>query len=157
MVSWPPSLRRLTALPALPFLALEYLFEFRTKPTGGGFMRNTLRTLLFVLLPVCAWAQTAPWSTTLRGSWVETGSAQGSVIVAGKSNPSEIVVGGAENSIVRQAAQFLAADLEKISGAKVPIVQTPTTGRSAIRMVTLGNDQIPAAVNTRGMQGQWES
>ena len=72
---------------------------------------------LFALASSLASAQTAPWTIPLRGSWVQTGSpAQGDVILAGKDGASEVVVSDDENSAVHQAAEFLAGDIEKISG-----------------------------------------
>ncbi len=103
-------------------------------------------------------AQTAPWSAPLRGSWVETGApAQGDLVLAGRDDVCEIVVGDSENSAVRQAAEFLAGDIEKISGHKPAVVKTLEGNRTSIRLVTLGQARIPAAVNAAGIQGQWES
>jgi hypothetical protein len=123
-----------------------------------------IRTIPCLLLTLCALgsnrasAQTAPWTTSLRGSWVRTGpAAQGDVTLAAKDSVSEIVVGDDENSAVRQAAEFLAGDIEKISGYKPPVVKTPSGNRASIRLVTLGHGTVPAAINAGAMQGQWES
>jgi hypothetical protein len=116
------------------------------------------RVLIFVALSTAALAQTAPWTSMLRGSWVQAGApATGDIILAGKGVANEIVAADNENSAVHQAAEFLAGDIEKISGAKPPIVKTPTADRVSIRLVTLGNGQIPAEVNAAAMQGQWEA
>src|ERR1019366_9416965 len=113
---------------------------------------------LFVLFSSLASAQTAPWTIPLRGSWVETGSpAQGDVILAGKDGASEVVVSDDENSAVHQAAEFLAGDIEKISGYRPPIVKTPSEDRVGIRLVTLGHGEPPAAIDAGAMRGQWES
>jgi len=114
----------------------------------------------YFLLVGCALAaaQTGPWTTTLRGSWVQTGAASsGDVILASKDGTAQIVVGDFENSVVRQAAEFLASDIEKISGYRPEIGASPAAGRTTIRLVTLGNGQLPAAVNAGQLQGQWES
>jgi hypothetical protein len=117
-----------------------------------------MRILAFFLTALSASAQTAPWTGTLRGSWVQTGSAAaGDVMLASRDGAAEIVVGDDENSAVHQAAEFLAGDIEKISGYKPAIVKSASGDRAAIRMVTLGHGQVPAAVDTSGMQGQWES
>jgi len=103
-------------------------------------------------------AQTAPWTSPLRGSWVQTGPpAQGDVILAGKDHASEVVVSDDENSAVHQAAEFLAGDIEKISGYRPPVVKTPSGDRVGIRLVTLGHGEAPAAIDAGAMQGQWES
>jgi hypothetical protein len=108
-------------------------------------------------------AQSAPWTTTVRGSWVQTGPAgQGDVTLAAKDSVSQIVVGDDENAAVHQAAEFLAGDIEKISGQRPAIVKTASGDKVNIRLVTLGHGQAPAAINAGATQGhltqdQWES
>ena len=110
-----------------------------------------------LLLAAPAWAQTAPWTSVLRGSWVETGrAASGSVTLASVSATASIVVAGSENSAVHQAAEFLAGDIAKISGHRPQIVNTVPAGPPAIHLVTLGG-AVPPAVNGASLQGQWES
>ncbi len=119
--------------------------------------RNSV--LAFLLLGICglASAQTAPWTGPLRGSWVQTGPvAAGDVTLAGRGVASRIVVADDENTAVRQAAEFLAGDIEKISGYRPAVAKTPGDGVN-IRLVTLGHGQLPAAIDARAMQGQWES
>jgi hypothetical protein len=73
--------------------------------------------LVCVLLPIRTSAQNRPWTTRIRGSWVQTGPAtQGDLILAGRDSTAEIVVGRNENPAVKQAAEFLGGDIEKISG-----------------------------------------
>ena len=113
---------------------------------------------LAALMCGAAAAQVAPWTIPLRGSWVQTGAAApGDVTLAASSGTAPIVVADDENSIVHQAAEFLAGDIEKISGRRPGIVKTAADGVVTIRLVTLGNGQIPAAIDTRSLQGQWES
>ncbi len=111
-----------------------------------------------LLLVFSASAQSALWTEILRGSWVQTGpNRPGDVTLATKDTGCQIVVGDDENPAVHQAAQFLAGDIEKISGYKPPVVNMPSADRVQIRLVTLGHAQLPEAVNTAGMQWQWES
>ncbi len=113
---------------------------------------------LVALLPSRAASQAAPWTVPVRGSWVQTGPATAAdVVLAGGGSGAEIVVARDENFAVRQAAAFLAGDIERISGFRPPVVQAPSGDRISIRLVTLGIGQVPAAVDTRGMQGQWEA
>jgi hypothetical protein len=79
------------------------------------------------------------------------------VILAGRDGASEVVVSDDENAAVHQAAEFLAGDIEKISGYKPLVVKTPSGDRVSIRLVTLGHGEAPAAINAGAMQGQWES
>ena len=113
---------------------------------------------LVTLAAAGARAQDVPWSGPLRGTWVQTGpAAAGDVVLASAGGGAEIVVGKDEPLNVRQAAIFLAGDIEKISGFKPAIVDTPSTGATSIRLVTLGTAALPRDVDTRGMQGQWEA
>ena len=123
-----------------------------------------IRTIPYFLLALgalassMASAQTSPWTAPLRGSWVQTGPpAQGDVILAGKDHAGEIVVSDQENSAVHQAAEFLAGDIERISGYKPPVVKSPGADRVTIRLVTMGHGEVPAAIDAAALQGQWES
>src|ERR1700730_9782596 len=108
----------------------------------------------------CALAssQTVPWTTPLRGSWVQTGPpAPGDVVLAGRDRVSEVVVGDDENSAVHQAAEFLAGDIQRISGYRPAVVKTPSADRIGIRLVTLGHGEVPSSIDAMAMKGQWES
>jgi hypothetical protein len=115
---------------------------------------------LFLFALVCApvFAQSDPWTTPRRGSWVQTGpGAQGDVTLANRDSVGEIVVGSNEASSVRQAAEFLAGDIEKITGRRPPILDSPSGNRVSIRLVTVGNARLPATIDAQAMDGQWES
>jgi hypothetical protein len=110
------------------------------------------------LVALSAFAQNAPWTSTVRGSWVQTGSAAGDdVTIAARDGVGQIVVGDDENLAVHQAAGFLAGDIEKISGYKPALVKTGSDDKVNIRLVTLGHGPVPAAVNATALAGQWES
>jgi Glycosyl hydrolase family 115 len=97
------------------------------------------------------------WDAPVRGSWVQHESPQkGDVVLVKGSKTCEIVVADNENSAVKQAAAFLAGDIEAISGHRPSIVTRPTRGRVSIRLVTLGLGKVPGSVNSK-MQGQWEA
>ena len=117
-----------------------------------------LRWIPGFLWAFSAFAQNAPWTGTVRGSWVENGAAAaGDVILAAKENVSQIVVVDDENSAVHQAAEFLAGDIEKISGYRPVVSNTAARGTVNIHLVTSGHAAVPAAVNAASLQGQWES
>ncbi len=119
---------------------------------------SVLSSSFLVLAATIAPAQNSPWSAPIRGTWVQTGpAAAGDVVLAGGGSGVQIVVGKDEQLNVRQAAIFLAGDIERISGFKPAIVETPSTGGASIRLVTLGMGTLPKDVDTRGMQGQWEA
>src|SRR5579859_6991730 len=87
-----------------------------------------LLALFVCALPRPALAQASstqsPWDARVRGSWVQTGpAAKGDVVLAARGSGCEIVVGGNENSAVQRAAEFLAGDIEKISGYRPALVQ----------------------------------
>ena len=118
----------------------------------------SLRSVLPFFLALGAFAQNAPWTSTVRGSWVQTGApAPGDVTLAAPGGTAQIVVGSDENVAVHQAAAFLAGDIEKISGHKSAVVSAAAGGAASIRLITLGHGQIPAAVRAASLQGQWES
>lgn len=118
-----------------------------------------MRTIsLFFLVAFSAVAQNVPWTGTVRGSWVQTGAAAaGDVTLVAKKSVAQIVVAADENTAVHQAADFLAGDIEKISGHKPAIVRTASPDKVNIRLVTLGHGQVPAAISAASLQGQWES
>ena len=80
-----------------------------------------LATLGTLLLPFNAAAQ--EWSGPVRGSWVRP---DGQVQAATSRSPPTAAAAKSssrdEHSAVAQAAAFLAADIERISGYKPPIV-----------------------------------
>jgi hypothetical protein len=107
-------------------------------------------------LPLCA--QTGPWTSILRGSWVQSGApATGDITLANNAAVCQIVVGDDEGSNVRQAAEFLAGDIEKINGRKPRVVSQADGGGVTIRLVTAGHSGIPAEVSAGAIAGQWES
>jgi len=116
------------------------------------------RVCMIVCLLTPAAAQNAPWTAPIRGSWVQTGPAgQDDVTLASKDSVGQIVVADDENAAVHQAAEFLAGDIEKISGQRPAIVKTAGGGKVNIRLMTIGHGQAPAAIDASAMQGQWES
>ena len=122
-----------------------------------------MKMLAFVaasVLLISSAANAQEWSGPVRGSWVRTdGRAQaGDVTLAGGGAGCEIVVAASEHTAVKQAAAFLASDIERISGYKPPIVTQPSGSRAAIRLATLGLARdVPAAVARQRLQGQWEA
>jgi hypothetical protein len=120
---------------------------------------SLIRSLLMALGALAAAsAQTAPWTAHLRGSWVATGSpAAGDVTIAAPDRTAEIVVAAGEAPNVRQAADFLAGDIQKISGHYPVIAAAPSAGRVHIRLVTLGNGEVSEAVHAQSLAGKWES
>ena len=120
--------------------------------------RRIVCTIVCILPALPAFAQSAPWTGTVRGSWVQTGAAaDGDVVLASKNSVCQIVVADNENPAVRQAAEFLAGDIEKISGYKPPVVQSAGAEKVNIRLVTVGRSPAPAAIDVASLKGQWES
>jgi hypothetical protein len=116
-----------------------------------------IRVAILILATLTA-AFAQPWTSILRGSWVQTAApAAGDVALVAGGRIAEIVAGADEGSNVRQAAEFLADDIGKISGHRPIIAATASAGSVHIRLVTLGHGTVPPGVDTRGMAGQWES
>jgi hypothetical protein len=121
------------------------------------------RLLPFFFLASLAFFSTAAfaqeWSVPVRGSWLNTGARQpGDVVLANGRDGCEIVVADSEHSAVKQAATFLAGDIEKISGYRPPIVSKPSGKPVSIHMVTLSNGvTLPSAISMPKLTGQWEA
>lgn len=124
------------------------------------------RTVFSLILPVAfvvvcrAHAQTTTaWSQPVRGSWVQGGPASaGDIVVGGAGSTSEIVVSVRETPAVHKAADFLARDIERISGYRPPVVLTPTSGdKVRIHFVTLGGGDIPRGLDAGALRGTWEA
>ncbi len=116
------------------------------------------RLLPALLLAVSAAAQTPPWTSVVSGARVKNGPpAAGARPKGRKNSAARIVVADEENSAVHQAAAFLAADIEKISGYKPAVANTPAEGQVNIHIGTAGRLPTPAAVDAASLQGQWES
>src|SRR2546429_4269019 len=89
--------------------------------------------LACALVPAGGAAQGNPWAAPLRGSWVRMGPvAAGDVVLASGESGAEIVGGAGENLNVRQAATFLAGDIEAISGYPAPARARPPAGKAGI-------------------------
>jgi hypothetical protein len=123
----------------------------------------TAKTIAIAAVCACGLSSAAraqEWSGPVRGSWVRADdrAQAGDVTLAQNGNGCEIVVSGDEHSAVRQAAAFLATDLERISGYTPPIVQVPSGHRVAIRLSTLGGaHDFPAEISREKLSGQWEA
>jgi hypothetical protein len=122
-------------------------------------MKHVACVALWLLtVPLTAFAQ--EWSLPVRGSWVRSDAPPqpGDLVLARDGAGSEIVVASTEHSAVRQAAIFLAGDIERISGYRPPIVSRPTGKRVAIRLATLGKGaDVPDSINRQKLAGQWEA
>ncbi|MCA1624047.1 MAG: glycosyl hydrolase 115 family protein, partial [Acidobacteria bacterium] len=113
-------------------------------------------SLLVTILSVGAAAQ--DWSQAVRGTWIQDGALrEGDTVLAGGNAGCEIVVSEREHSAVRQAVNFLAGDIEKITGYKPPIISTPSGRRVAIHLATLSNDEIPRQIVQDKLRNQWEA
>lgn len=85
---------------------------------------------------------------TRRGSWVANpGSpANGNVPLVTPAAKGTVVIPDDAHSAVKQAASFLAADIEKISGYKPDIVNSAPANNVAIHLATIGDTGIPTAI-----------
>lgn len=98
------------------------------------------------------------WREPLRGSWVGDERVRGmGIVLASSGSGSEIIVSAGENSVVRQAAAFLSADIEKISGFAPPIIGNPGRAPVRIHLVTLGIESVPLAIDTMFLKGKSEA
>jgi hypothetical protein len=116
----------------------------------------TLCVVLSCVLPATA----QEWSGPVRGSWARQGEAKdGDINLSDDAGlKCEIVVGPAPASPVRQASEFLAGDIEKLTGHRPAITAVASGAGAAIHLVVIGDgQQIPEKVASDRLKGQWEA
>ena len=82
-------------------------------------------SMLLSGLMVCGPASAQQWTDHVRGSWVADPAAhdKNNVVLVDGESVCDIVVADTENSAVKQAATFLAGDIEAISGKRPKIFE----------------------------------
>jgi len=95
------------------------------------------------------------WDEPIRGSWIST-AGQG-LILADKTGVADIVITPDAHSCVKQAAEFLARDIEKITGQKPGVVFHADTTKLNIYLSTAGTTLAPERINTDKLKGKWEA
>ncbi|HEY4209099.1 MAG TPA: glycosyl hydrolase 115 family protein [Puia sp.] len=129
----------------------------------GQFIKRSTAAAAGLMVPWPGISQSmwggAPSTTDVwRGSWVQRNKEEaGDLLLAGDGLGCHLVLGPKAASAVQQAARFLAADIQKISGYLPPIVPAPVSGTVNIRLATLGMDEIPAGVAANGWETQPEA
>ncbi len=100
-------------------------------------MKYALVVLAMTMLTSLAAAQ--QWTDRVRGSWIAgPNDTNGNITLVGGDDVCEIAVADSENSAVKQAAVFLAGDIEKISGKRPRIVKEWRDDRPVIVFTTTG-------------------
>lgn len=95
---------------------------------------------------------------TRRGSWVrETKPEPGDVALVSLGEACQIVINQKEHSAVKQAVEFLASDIEKISGLKPAVQSNHLDHLSRIIVATVGETDIPSTIDVTGIKGKWEA
>ncbi|HEU5126124.1 MAG TPA: glycosyl hydrolase 115 family protein [Verrucomicrobiae bacterium] len=98
---------------------------------------NALITSALLALSLSSQVSGQSWNGPVRGSWVREGAAQtGDVMLFDGERICDIEVPANENAAVKQAAVFLAGDLEKIIGHKPEIVEQAAPGHVTIHLST---------------------
>jgi hypothetical protein len=120
-------------------------------------MRWRLAWLLIGVLCAPASLQAKLWDAPLRGSWLAAEDEPDALILASRRGAADIVVAPEAHTAVRQAARFLARDLQTLSGRKPRIVAQARKGHVAIHLVTAGTAPSPAELDAQTLLGQWES
>jgi hypothetical protein len=104
------------------------------------------------------WSFAQEWSSPVRGSWVREGEKQdGDVVLVDESGACDIIVGDNEDSAVKQAAAFLAGDIEKIAGRRPAIVARSVDARREIHLSTAPGSGQNTKWNFPFQQGDWEA
>jgi hypothetical protein len=121
---------------------------------------NKFSHAFLLVLALCGTAMAQDWVEPVRGSWVRSDDRpqRADVVLAENGAGCEIVVAATEHTAVKQAALFLANDIEKISGYKPPIVDRSNGQRAAIHLVTLLEGNNPGnGIAADTLRGQWEA
>jgi hypothetical protein len=123
-----------------------------------------IRIMRFVIIFSCLLgsapleAQNPFWSSQVRSSWVQNElGAKGDIVLVRNNGGCEIVVSAQEDAAVRQSAEFLAGDIEKISGFRPPLLAQASGGQCAIHLVTMGKGPAPEDVDAKLLKGAWEA
>ncbi|MFK7915227.1 MAG: glycosyl hydrolase 115 family protein [Pseudomonadales bacterium] len=119
------------------------------------YFRNLIVLLVAVMIPALAGAKLSEQSR--RGAWLASTEAESALTLVRPGQRADIVLSPSAHSAVRQAALFLAADIEKMTGQKPAIVTQATPGKPSIRLVTLGEGAIHPSIAAEHLGGQWES
>lgn len=93
----------------------------------------------------------------MRGAWLAESASENSLVLVSNDRVVDIVVPAQAHSSVKRAAEFLAADIEKITSRRPDILPEAQEGNVSIRLLTLGQDPIPAAVGSGDLEGKWEA
>lgn|GEM_PF-1258428 len=115
-----------------------------------------LVSLMIVLFSLRVFGQ--GWDEPIRGSWVAEPRTDSTVLLVDGNQGCEIVVAPEEHSAVKQAVEFLAQDISKITGVTPEIVEEPADGAVArIHVMTLGMRSMPEQIDEAFLLGQWET
>ncbi|WOO40571.1 glycosyl hydrolase 115 family protein [Rubellicoccus peritrichatus] len=95
------------------------------------------------------------WNAPVRGSWI-AGPQEGVSLSIGDL-VADIVVSEDAHSSVKQAAEFLAQDIEKIIDQRPDIVSVMPDDKPYIRLATWGEDDVPDNEEFQVLEGKWEA
>ncbi|HEY4063567.1 MAG TPA: glycosyl hydrolase 115 family protein [Puia sp.] len=94
----------------------------------------------------------------IRGSWVQRNQpAKGDVTLVANGKGCQVSIGKNAHTALRQAAIFLAADIQKITGFLPPIVETADESTATIRLAVAGADTVPGDLKVQQLMGQKEA
>lgn len=97
------------------------------------------------------------WDLPIRGSWLSDGLSDNDLVLVSDDRMVDIIVSPQAHSAVRRAAEFLAADIEKITSRRPSVLTEPRAGNVSIHLVTIDEDEIPAVVGEGSLAGKWEA
>ena len=96
--------------------------------------------VILVVLFSAAHASAQAWTGRVRGSWVNDPHDPAGVVLASPLGVCAIVVAPTEQPCVKQAAVFLAGDIERLTGKRPPILDKPDEHGGIIRLATAADD-----------------
>lgn len=99
-----------------------------------------------------------PNEDTTRGSWVREGTpGPDDVRLVGADGKCQIIIAADSHTAVRQAAVFLASDIESLTGQRPDIGHRPLSGMSHLYLIQQGDSSFRVPFDVSDLHGKWES
>lgn len=120
-------------------------------------MNLIIRLSLCCVLLTSSAIQAQTWEKLRKGAWLSQPDTVESLVLVDESVVANIIVSPQAHSAVKQAAAFLAEDMEKITGKKPEIRPVEIPGVPSINLVTIDQSEIPTEIDVGDIEGKWEA
>lgn len=107
-------------------------------------IRIVFALFAIVTAPLCHPIYAQKWDAKIRGSWISKNNEAIELVTSNKV--IDIVVSSKAKSCIKVAANFLASDIEKITGKKPKIRTKAKENHASIFLATYGEKHIPKVI-----------